>query len=110
MNISIREMDSIKVVEIVGDVDGMTAPIAQEQILPLASPGGKVILDLSRVPFLSSAGLRMLLVAYRHFDWKESRLVLAGLPQNIRKAMTETGFLDYFTLADTVEEGAAMLA
>ncbi len=110
MNLSIREMDTIKVVEIVGDIDGMTAPIAQEQINPLASPGSKVILDLSRVPFMSSAGLRMLISAKRHFDWKEGRLVLAGLPQNIKKAMTETGFLEYFTLADTVEEGVAALS
>ncbi len=110
MNISIREMGSIKVVEIVGDIDGMTAPKAQEQINPLASPGSKVILDLSRVPFMSSAGLRMLLLAYRHFNWKEGRLVLAGLPQSIKKAMTDTGFLEYFTLADTVEEGVAALS
>ena len=109
MDISIRELGSIKVVEIVGAIDSMTAPEAQEQINPLASPGCKVILDLSRVPFMSSAGLRMLLLAYRHFNWKEGRLVLAGLPQNIKRAMTDTGFLEYFLLADTVEEGVAAL-
>ncbi len=110
MDIHIRDMDSVKVVEIVGDIDGMTAPIAQEQINPLASPGSKVILDLSRVPFMSSAGLRMLLIVYRHFNWKEAKLVLAGLPENIKRAMTDTGFLEQFTLADTVEEGVAALS
>ncbi len=110
MNISMREMGSIKVVEIVGDIDGLTAPKAQEQINALASPGGKVILDLSRVPFMSSMGLRMLLQANRHYNWKEARLVLAGLPQNIKRAMTDTGFLELFTLADTVEEGVAALS
>ncbi len=109
MDISIREINSIKVVEIVGDIDGMTAPIVREQIHPLASPGSRVILDLSRVPFMSSAGLGMLLSAYRHFNWKEGRLMLAGLPQNIKRAMADTGFLEHFTLADTVEEGVAAL-
>ncbi len=110
MDISIREMGSIKVVEIVGDIDGLTAPKVQEQINPLASPGSKVIVDLSRVPFMSSAGLRVLLLANRHYNWKEARLVLAGLPNNIKRAMTDTGFLELFTLADTVEEGAAALS
>jgi anti-sigma B factor antagonist len=109
MDINIRDLNSIKVVEIVGNVDAETAPIAEEQINPLASPGSKVILDLSRVPFMSSAGLRMLLVVYRNFNWKEGRLVLAGLPQKLKKAMTETGFLQEFVLADTVEEGVAAL-
>jgi anti-sigma B factor antagonist len=97
------------VVEIVGNIDGLTAPVAQEQINPLASQGSKVILDLSRVPFMSSAGLRMLLSAYQHFNWKEGRLMLAGLPPNIKRAMTDTGFLEYFSLVDTVEEGVAAL-
>lgn len=110
MDIHIRDMDSIKVVEIIGDIDGITAPIAEEQINPLASPGSKVILDLSRVPFMSSAGLRMLLIVYRNFNWKEGRLLLAGLPQNLKKAMTDTGFLQQFALADTVEEGVAALS
>ena len=110
MDISIRDMDSIKVVEIVGNVDAETAPKAEEQINPLASPGSKVILDLSRVPFMSSVGLRMLLIVYRHFNWKEGRLLLAGLPQSLKKAMTDTGFLEQFALADTVEEGVAALS
>jgi anti-sigma B factor antagonist len=110
MDIQIREMDSVKVVEIVGDIDGETAPVAQEQINLLASPGSKVILDLSRVPYMSSAGLRMLLVVYRHFNWNEGRLLLAGLPQKLKRAMTETGFLEQFALADTVEEGVAALS
>ncbi len=107
MDITIREMDSIKVVEIVGNIDAMTARIAQEQINSLASPGSRVVLDLSRVPFMSSAGLRMLLLIYRNFNWREGRLLLAGLPQSLKKAMTETGFLEKFALADKVEDGVA---
>ncbi len=59
---------------------------------------------------MSSAGLRMLLIVYRNFTWKEGKLLLAGLPQSLKKAMTDTGFLQEFVLADTVEEGVAALS
>ncbi len=57
------------------------------------------------VVYLSSAGLRMLLLAYRQAAARESDLLLAGLSEEIRDTMEMTGFLDFFTTIDTVEAG-----
>ena len=105
MEVAIKEIENITVVEIVGDVDGKSAPEAQKQILPLIVPGGRILLDMTGVPYMSSAGLRMLLSAYRQATASKGYLVLVGLADEVRDTMSATGFLSYFITHPTVETG-----
>ena len=61
MEIDIQPVDGISVATIVGDIDGSNAAAAQSRILSLAQNSGKFVLDMSKVGYMSSAGLRMLL-------------------------------------------------
>lgn len=61
MNINIKALDSVKVVELIGDIDTKTAPSITEQVLVLVQPGSKLLIDMNQVDYMSSAGLRMLL-------------------------------------------------
>jgi anti-sigma B factor antagonist len=107
MKIDIKTINETKVVELVGDLDGTTAPIAQTQILPITEPGCRVVLDMSRVPYMSSAGLRVLLLIYRKISGSDGRVVLVGLSEDLMDTMSVTGFLDFFTISDTLEAGIA---
>ncbi|HLK56953.1 MAG TPA: STAS domain-containing protein [Chthonomonadaceae bacterium] len=98
-----RDQSAIAV--ITGEIDGKTAPLVQAELLPVIQQHDKVILDMRSVVYLSSAGLRMLLLAYRQAAARESDLLLAGLSEEIRDTMEMTGFLDFFTTVDTVEAG-----
>ncbi len=109
MDISINTLDGITVVELVGDIDGSTAPLAQAQILPLAAPGCRILLDMSKVPYMSSAGLRMLLSTYRQLASKNGHIVLVGLSEEIQDTMSVTGFLKFFTTCSTREAGVETL-
>ena len=51
---------SVTVIEIIGDVDGSTAPLVQADVLAATEPGVKMVLNMTQVPYLSSAGLRVL--------------------------------------------------
>jgi anti-sigma B factor antagonist len=93
-----------------GEIDGSTAPQAQEVILAQAEPGAKVILDMTGVTYMSSAGLRMLLTAYRTINGKGGRIVLVGLSSDLQDTMSVTGFLDFFITCDTLDAGAAAVA
>jgi anti-sigma B factor antagonist len=95
----------VNVVKLSGDLDGNTAPAVQEQILTLANPNVKMILDMSDVSFMSSAGLRMLLVMYRTINSQSGKVVLVGLSEEIRDTMSMTGFLDFFTYLDSLDDG-----
>ncbi len=103
-------VQDVNVVRLSGDLDGNTAPGVQNQILPLADTNVKMILDMSGVSFMSSAGLRMLLVMYRTINSKSGIVVLVGLSEEIRDTMSMTGFLDFFTYLETLDDGLKTLA
>jgi anti-sigma B factor antagonist len=110
MEISVKSIGQVTVVEIAGDIDSNTAPQAQEQILPLAQQAARILLDMSGVEYMSSAGLRMLLSMYRQMSRQNGSMVLVGLSEEIKDTMSVTGFLNFFTTRDTVDEGLQALA
>lgn len=105
MEISIEKKDGVTVVNLVGDIDTKTAPVVSDKVSPLAGNEPKIILNLTGVPYMSSAGLRVLLSVYREITKKESKLILVGVSEHLKDTMSITGFLDFFQLADTIEEG-----
>ncbi len=110
MEISIQTKDDVKVVVISGDIDSNSAPSVTEQVLPLVESHGKILLDMTAVPYMSSAGLRMLLSLYRQATAQDGKLVLVGLSEDIQDTMSVTGFLDFFTTSETLEHGLSALA
>jgi anti-sigma B factor antagonist len=107
MEINIKNLEDIKVVELIGDVDASTAAGVQQEIMPLTESNRKILLDMTQVPYMSSAGLRMLLSLYRRATAKDSKLVLVGLSEDLQDTMSVTGFLDFFTTGETLEAGLA---
>jgi anti-sigma B factor antagonist len=107
VEVNVKTDEGVTVVELSGDIDGSTAPVAQSTILPLASPGCHIVLDMSRVSYMSSAGLRMLLSTYRQIAAQKGYIVLVGLSPEIEDIMTVTGFLKFFTTRPTLAAGVA---
>ena len=110
LNIDIETIDLATVAHIVGDIDGSTAPEAQAKIMPLAKPDCKIAIDMGGVTYMSSAGLRLLLVIYRTIKGNGGEVVLIKLPDDLRDTMEMTGFLDFFQYFDTLDAGLAALA
>jgi anti-sigma B factor antagonist len=109
MDVTASTADEVTTVTLTGDIDGKTAGPTQERVLPLIPSDGKILLDMSGVGYMSSAGLRMLLLLYRQAVARRSRIALVGLSDEIRDTMSSTGFLDYFVTAPTLEEGVGAL-
>ncbi len=109
VDIDSKVLDDAVVVTLEGELDGKTAPVAQQQIAPLIPTEGKVVMDMKGVGFMSSAGLRMMLLLYRHALSKETKIALVGLSEEISDTMSATGFLDFFVVSDTVESGLELL-
>ncbi len=101
--------DDITKVQLAGDIDGSSAPAAQAKILPLAGTNAKILLDMTGVAYMSSAGLRMLLSTYRQLSSKGGKMVLVGLSEDIQDTMSVTGFLKFFTVCTTPEQGIETL-
>lgn len=108
MDIEISQQDGINVVTLRGEIHANTAAEIHKAILSLAEPGQKLLLDMTGVPYMSSAGLRLLLYLYRQTTANAAQLVLVGLSEELTDTMAVTGFLDFFTTRNTVAEGKAV--
>jgi anti-sigma B factor antagonist len=108
--VEVTQRDGYSLVTLAGAIDGKTAPEVLEQLRPLFDGEGNAVLDMSAVHYLSSAGLRLLLLVYRDFTARRRRLVLAGISPEIRAVMQHTGFLGFFAVADDVQQAAQVLA
>jgi anti-sigma B factor antagonist len=109
MEIRKRVIDSITVIGVMGDLDSRSAPSVQEQVLPSLPKDGRILLDLSGVSFVSSAGLRTMLLIYRQAQALNSSVALVGLSGEIRGVLSATGFLGFFVVADNLADGLAAL-
>lgn len=110
MKINVKNLPDVTVVELAGDIDASTAPAMQEKVLPLAQSKSKILLDMTQVPYTSSAGLRVLLSLFKEVKKNEGKLVLVGVSEEIQDTMSVTGFADYFVFCDRVDNGIKALA
>ncbi len=110
MDVQVKPYDDATLIEVSGDIDGSTASILQEPIVEVSSQkDSRILLDMSQVDFMSSAGLRVMLLLYRQISANNGRAVLIGLSEEIQDTMRATGFLKFFQVADSVEEGKQKL-
>lgn len=105
MSLKSREEGEVCIVELNGEIDAKTAPSISSEVLDLTKDKSKIIIDLTEVPYMSSAGLRMLLKLFRTVTSNSGELVLVGLSEEIEDTMQVTGFLQFFTTCPTVEAG-----
>jgi len=110
VEIKIHQDGAVAVAVISGEIDSKTAGAAQAELLPLIEKSSKAVLDLKQVTFMSSAGLRMLLLLYRQATAREGKVALVGLSDEIKDTMSMTGFLNFFRVAETLEAAKLALA
>jgi anti-sigma B factor antagonist len=109
MDVKISKVGQVQVVALSGELDANTSPVAQQLILPLATDGARILLDMTGVTFMSSAGLRLLLSTYRQVVARNGTVALAKLSDELKDTMSITGFLSFFTVHDDVDSGLQAL-
>ncbi len=110
MAITTKKQGEVCIIELDGEIDASTAPDISSKVLDISKSNDKILLDLTDVSYMSSAGLRMLLKLYRTVTAAESgQLVLVGLSEEIKDTMEVTGFLQFFTTCPTVDDGLKAL-
>lgn len=111
VEISHRAMNRVDLLEVVGRVDAATASKLKQQIEALFAEGRyRIVLDLARLEYVSSPGLRVLIEARKRArEWKITDLEggdirIANLPPKIKEVFDLTGFTSLFEMyGDTIE-------
>ncbi len=85
------------VYEIIGELDlGGAAALAARLEEVVAATGGDLVLDLARMPFVDSTGLRILIDVRRHLDARGRRLVLRAMQPDVERLLRLTAMEAWF--------------
>jgi anti-anti-sigma factor len=109
MEIKTSTQDKTTVIQIVGSLDGATVTEAQDKIMPLVIDKCCLVLDLGECSYISSAGLRLLLMIAKQLSSLKGCWGLAGLSDEVKDVMEMTGFSNFFKTYDTVPTAIAAL-
>jgi anti-anti-sigma factor len=105
MEIRCQSKSSVTVVSPCGRIDTETSPELENRLLALIQRGdSQIVLNLAEVDYMSSRGLRVLLLASRKCGQSEARFVLAGLNEFTNELLTITGFLPHFEVFGRVDD------
>ena len=86
----------VHVVELAGRLDSVTAAEFDKQIAAL--PGSRIVLDLAKLEYISSAGLRSVLGAVKRATAAGGKLVLAAPIASVVEVFEISGFITLVTV------------
>jgi anti-sigma B factor antagonist len=100
MEISHTAFKHSDLLKVTGRIDSSTAPQLAEAINQILDSGRyRVVIDMSGVSFISSAGLRVLISAQKTCRrYNRGEIVLADVPENIMAAFELAGFTPLFKI------------
>lgn len=98
----------VRVLHIVGELDTLTSPVLARQIAEQQAAVSRLVVDLSDVSFLGSAGLAVLVQAKDVADNSDGQLLVVPGSRTARRALEATGLLNLFTVADDVPGALAL--
>lgn len=110
MIVDLERDGPVLMVRLTGDLDSRSSSMMAEEVLGQLDGAEEVVLDLTGVPYTSSAGLRALLLLYRQISDDQLGLALVGLAPGVRDVLSATGFLSYFLVHESVDSARAALA
>jgi anti-sigma B factor antagonist len=92
--------DGVATVVLEGELDIARAPVLDAPVADVERNGtATLLLDLARVRFIDSTGLRSLLSAQQRAETAGRRLRLANLPVDVERVFDATGVRRIFDIA-----------
>jgi len=97
MEILVKTTDDVKVVEFEGKLDTQTSPDAQDQLTELIGNGErKILVNLEKLDYISSAGLRVLLAAAKQLKPDGGEVRICNLNDVVQEVFDISGFVTIF--------------
>jgi anti-sigma B factor antagonist len=100
MEVTTKQFKHCDLLAVKGRVDSATSPKLSEALDAIAAEGHyKIVLDMSELEYMSSAGFRALIAAQRNCKrYNRGEVVLASVPVNINSALELAGFTILFRI------------
>ena len=111
MEISTRKDQACTIVDLVGEVDIHGTPQLKEALSSLTKEGSlKLLVNLSKVTYIDSSGLGVLVGALKEATKQGGRLVLAGMTRDVKTVFDLTRLAKFFEIYDDEATAKSHLA
>lgn len=105
MRVSVETIDKVKVLEIEGMLNTGSSPDAEKQLTRLIESGEKrILVNLEKLDYISSSGLRVLLAAAKRLKSSDGELRICGLNDFVEEIFQISGFSTIFTVYENKTE------
>ncbi len=103
MKVNITDSGKEIIIKIAGSIDALTAKDLRESLENLSFDNADTVyIDVAEVPYISSAGLRELLILQKRF--KKGKLIIKNVSDAVMNIFDVTGFTDIFSVEGTDEK------
>lgn len=110
LDLTVRTERDIRIVELAGELNSVTAQDAYDRLQPQLEDAERVIIHMKDVRYMSSAGIRVLLLLYRLVLNNGGKIVLAALSEELQEMLDVTGFLEYFNIQNSLQSSLDLFA
>jgi len=108
LQLSTTRSGAFAVLSVAGDIDLETATqLADAALAATQQESPHLVLDLGKVTFMDSSGLKVLITTQRRTELAGGSLSLVDVPRNVLRVLTVTGLLDAFPTYDTIADVVA---
>jgi len=91
-------------VTVIGEIDLASSPLVSKE---LQKRSGRVVVDLRKVDFMDSTGIRLLLAQHERLDQAGGHLrILVGKDQQLTRLLEISGLTDVFDIAEALHPPA----
>lgn len=92
MEVKFNKQDSSLTVTISGNIDTVTAPELDSKLQENISDVKDLVLDFAAVDYISSAGLRVILMANQQMEDVDGNMTVKNVNEDVRDVFEMTGF------------------
>lgn len=114
MDLSHQTLGNVVIVSPAGRIDQSSAATFQSALVPhladCTKNGAPLVLDFSGVEYISSVGLRVLMLASRQVKAQDGRIAIASLKPVVKEVFEISRFHLVFKIFDTVEAASGSFA
>ena len=98
MNIQVEEKNGAKIIGVEGRIDTVTAPEFEKKLLAELATVENLKIDLEKVVYVSSAGLRAFLNGQKYANRNGVDMSLVHVTDTVMEVFDMTGFSDILTI------------
>lgn len=105
MNISEEKINGYYIFGLEGRLDANTSGSFEDKLINKIDDGEtNILVNFDRLDYISSSGLRVLLVGAKKLKGKKGKISLCGLKKHIKEVFEIAGFMPVFQVFDKCEE------